>query len=312
MDNSGGGAVAIGLLCLLATTWAAASQDGLVQDRFKVDGSPNYLRGMSLMNHVDDFTILIPVDEYLKEEDSLKDIYTKLHRMYESYGKNEESEEIYIAFRAFSFMDLKNHDGLCSIPQIKAFLFFNQVDQNLTPAELALKRYVNHYAPEKFKRCAEAIRPNIEKGMHEEKLDEFFKRLFGLPNAADDSELYSRVKDINLLENELEFDRTLEMFGKKTRDPTEEAQLIKDFIFDHCSNFSFQGEPLILVNALGLASETDPRLQKLIEYDHICWYVTRGENSMELFENIKRQLELARPQKPSFNLGCLGAICARN
>jgi hypothetical protein len=61
MDNRGGGAVAFGLLCLFAATWTATSHDKFPQSRFKVDGSPDFLRGISLMNDMYDFTISIPV-----------------------------------------------------------------------------------------------------------------------------------------------------------------------------------------------------------------------------------------------------------
>jgi hypothetical protein len=310
MDSRGGGAIALGMLCLLAATWAAASGDSMMQDRFKVDGSPDYLRGMSLMNHMDNFTISVPIDGHLKEDDSFEAQIDKLKRICRAHKGSFHTSLLYKAL-----LDFPNHNGLCSLLQMKIFLFANQVGQTLTPAELALKRYVNHFAPEKFKACADTMRPNIPKRTCEEKLDELFMRLFGLPNATDDSELYSRVRDINLFEDKLEFDRTL----KKAHKPATDARKIERFIFDHCNHllansYNVPYQSMIFANALGLACETDPRMQKLIEYDHICWHVTRRKDSMQLFENIKRQLERleqARPRK-SLLRGCLGATCARN
>jgi hypothetical protein len=179
---------------------------------------------------------------------------------------------------------------------------------------LALKRYVNHFAPEKFKRCAAGARLlSTPRRTSEEKLDKFFKKLFRLPNGADDSELYSRVKDINLLEDELEFDQTLE----KTHEPTEDARQIESLILDPCERwldgkFAKRFQPGIFANALGLVSETSARSKKLIEYDHICWYVKQWKDSNRLFENIKRQLKRARQRKSFFNRICSRVNCAGN
>jgi hypothetical protein len=317
MDNRGGGAVAFGLLCLLAATWATASGDSLMQDRFKVDGSPDYLRGTFIMNRLDysGFKILIPIEAHLKGNESLGRQNQIFESILETHGEIGGIREQILALLDFPKC------CSCSEVQMRFFLFLNQVGQTLTPAELALKRYVNYFALDKFKQCAEESKvENPEKSLGEFEFDLFYKKLFRLPDGADDGELYSRVKDINLLEDELEFDRTLPMLIKWTGKPAKDALDLAASFFADCRlmpitpdiDYYYYYSSIIFANALGLTSETDPRRQKLIEYDHICWYVSRRKE--QLYENIKRQLERAQKRDSLFNkfAGCLGAICDRD
>jgi hypothetical protein len=315
MDSRGGGAIALGLLCLLAATWATAGGDSLVQDRFKVGGSPHYLRGTYIMKGLDElgFKILIPIEAHLKGDESLEKQIEIFKSIRETHAEIESIREQILALLDFP------RCCSCSVLQMRFFLFLNRVGQTLTPAELALKKYVNHFAPEKFKRCAEESKvKNLAHSWGELEFDSFYKKLFGLPDGADDGELYSRVKDINLLEDELEFDRTLPMLIKWRGKPAKDARNLARIILDDCRFMSITPDikyyyRIILANALGFP-ETDPRRQKLIEYDHICWYVTRPEDSTQLYENIKRQLERAQKRDSLLNkvTGCLGAICDRD
>jgi hypothetical protein len=287
------------LCCVLAATVAIASAGEVSRDVYKINGKP--VRGMDLMAETDGHELAdawadlyeVPEPDTSEPEKFLE----WLERTKETVRENvkadaqryNEPDKIFDTLN--DMIEVANADGYCSHSQMRAFLLANKVQNNFR----SLANYLNHYMPQKLANCAEKARntfPPKSDGFHsyERTLDDFYSRILG--QGASDEELYNALRNTDLLNDEVNFAAGLEIAQENTDvEAGPDHERIYLFLLEKCNNLRFydadQLDAILLSDAIAPVEES-PRIQKLIEYDHTCYYLRK--NSDRFQENVQRQL----------------------
>jgi hypothetical protein len=290
------------LCCVLVATAAIASGGEIPLAVYEINGKP--LRGMELMTETDgreladewDNLYEVPVPDSLSPEQFLE----WLERTEETVRKNSRDyvDPDTILARLEEMIELGYADGYCPHSQMRAFLLANKANDQVPSTFRPLANYLNHYMPQKLANCAKSARGALPpKGdlfqMFESELDEFYELILGLPAGANDKQLANRLRQTNLLKDEVNFAAGLEIAQSSIYPdfyPDEEKTY--GFLLYACNSMRYyngnQLDAILLSDAIEARVERDPRLLKLIEYDHACYYVTN--NKREFMENVRRQL----------------------
>jgi hypothetical protein len=291
--------VALGLLCFLAATCTTGRAGDVRQDEFKIEGWVGRLRGMMSM-----------LDASSKETDAvLKAIRSKLDRGAKPTETLEKLKmirqgllkrngecctDLTTASLVEELIGLADTKKLCTPWQSILFLAANQVVGFPWPTYNTLKTYVNHFGKKKFSMCAEWAIKTLERNdlpKIDEKFDRFFRDLLDLNPTDDNRTLLEKLKATNLLRStELQFGLTLRLDAVK--EAAKRLYNISDkyyypqhggdiwaFFYRSCEelrNHTFRRlDWILLSNDAQMISQLNDRLKKLIEYDHVCWYVLK-------------------------------------
>jgi hypothetical protein len=288
-------AVALGLLGLLAVTWATGTAHDVPQHKFKIEGSADYLRGMYSMIEAPKFKPLLSENfGNQSSPDKIRSIALQLHKELQENRRGHERKRYHEEIKLIeALVDIGHVDKYCfRRDQWILFLFANQVGFPKGTKNTAFKNYVNHVGKQKLAKCASQaldyikIRAELTSG-----LDTFFKALFRLPEGADDRQLCERLTSTNLLEDELHLAPTLKLPTvietvrgvKKVGDSYElkDGGDVMAFISDQCSNLAIELhgalDMILLREDHQVISKLDDKVKKWIEYDHACWYLVKYE-----------------------------------
>jgi hypothetical protein len=288
------------LLCyVLAAILAAASDHGVPQDAYEINGRP--VPAMALMAETDDLELEdlwtnlddFPVpyssspeqfSEWLK---AIKELVANNARQY--YQPNVMLEQLE------DMIQVVNADGYCSHTQMRFFLLANKVLASSNFKSLA--DYLNHFLPQKVANCAKKARKVLIERIGSNSydwnptFDDFYKSLFNLPREADDEQLYTTLKRTNLLKDDMNFAAGA-MVAQSVTYLYDYDKIVHYFFKQKCRSLrnaiADLLDVILLSDAIEARVERDPRLLKLIEYDHACYYVTK--NGREFMDNVRRQL----------------------
>jgi hypothetical protein len=299
-------AIVLRLLCLLAATSATGAAEDVPQDEFKIEGSASYLRGMYSMIEASKFNLELLLSEGFGIQRSQKEIHERSLELCERHYELDQGRSKKHSVRSkerkyFSLGSVRIIQALadigdlnrrcCCSDQWKLFLFVNQIGILKRTKNTAFENYVNHFGRRKLARCApDAL--DFMRNMHAKTttgFDTFFKALFRLPDDADDRQLYERLRDTNLLVDELDFAPTLKLpevfqavrWVRKVGDNYElkDGDDVMAFISRTCTYLSHVSHGMLDVILLSedsqMRSQLDDKVRKWIEYDHACWYVTK-------------------------------------
>jgi hypothetical protein len=286
------------LCCVLAATVAIASGGEVSRDVYKINGKP--VRGMDLMTETDGRELAdewadlheVPEPDASEPEKFLEWLEKTKETVKENAGHYSEPDKMFA--KLHDMIEVANADGDCSHSQMRAFLLANKVQNNFR----SLANYLNHYMPQKLAYCAKTARdafPPKGGGFHsyERTLDDFYTSLFGLLDAGDE-QLYDKLRRANLLKDIVNFAAGLEI-AQSVTDRAGEPDDVKIYLFllEKCNNMRFNDanrlDAILLSEAFEApVKESSPRLRKLIEYDHACYYVRKYPNQFQA--NVQRQL----------------------
>jgi hypothetical protein len=281
------------LCCVLAATVAIASGGEVPLAVYEINGKP--VRGMDLLTETHGRKL---ADEWAdlrggQEPDTLEpeDFLDWLEKMQGIVSWNWRGYER--RNKAFALLrdtiEVANADGYCSSSHMGAFLLANKEPSTFK----ALTNYLNYYMPQKLANCAKRTRGTLPAKRDlpfELELDAFYGRILGVPKKA--IQLANGLRQTNLLKDDVNFAKGLKIVERNDFCDDEDSveKKINEFLFRECEGMRYdigeQLSALILSNVIEGRVERDPRLLKLIEYDHACYYVTMNER--EFMENVKR------------------------
>jgi hypothetical protein len=327
-------AAALGLLCFLAATCTTGCAGDVQQNEFAIEGSVGPLRGTVAMHDASSMSIESELLEGLTSELSPEQMLDTFRKERSRKLHKHTYQKVKIAPGNYNIiwnpLDLSGLDALidfantdlyfCSLWQVKLFLHVNRVGQSPPPL---LKEYMNHYGAKKFKSCADRGLEQLRrpKGIFEHKFDNFFRVLLGLSEEAGDEDLWKKLRQTNLLEDELNFSGAMKSGDGDSKEPNSSGVNILKYLKSNCDVLeNYTGlESIILSDAWQGGLELNDRTRKLIEYQNACWYVLKYPS--ELVKNVDRQRGLAAGYLGNLgdlddlrnlgNLGnLLGKVCA--
>jgi hypothetical protein len=299
MPNTSVSAIISVMCCLLAASPALSSEGSVSQTEFKVND--NYLRGMGAMAALGPRPASGLASE-LQEALGLEPPASELEpeKLAEFLEKSLEIKRAALGHLEV-LVKLAKEEKDCSREQIDGFLLANRIGAHKSEESefaKALVRYLNHFGLKKFSRCATKVKNSFARKREpptvaESRLDLFYRKLFQLPDSADDGELYQQLRAKNLLE-----DKRLD-FAAAHKVAIGGHQVSYEtvyFIEQQCKSLrSDLGDRLDIINLFNAVKKKDEkdkvedmRLLKLAEYDHICWYTK--VKPVEFLANVERNL----------------------
>jgi hypothetical protein len=307
-------AVPLGLLCLLAVTWATGTARDVPQDKF----TAGFPRGMYSMIEAEKYEFndkfepelteaiesnnltteilkkmkkrCLEINDFYKQKDRFSTDEYFSNKKYCNTKREEKTKlDIYSILPdghikiMWAMVEIGDVNGRCDDrDQWELFLFANERQLISVKTNQVSIDYVNHFGKKKLEKCAPKAIDNLREKPEDftDDFDKFFKTLFDLPRDASDLELHEALRSTNLLEDELDLAPTLNLFKKDDYVPKRGLD-VKKLIYGMCENLAARLNGMLDVILLRelydsrMSLELDDRVKKWIEYDHACWYVVK-------------------------------------
>jgi hypothetical protein len=276
----------LGLVCVLGALLAIARGEQFPKSGYVIGGQD--MRGMGGMIGLD-WSLPSGCLEFSTSKHSssmLPDDFVEYIRKLKLKGKTGSGTDASVLLDEPGFE--------CKRRSVELFLMVNHLhDGESHCRNAALEGRVNHVFGRNLAKCAPIALEEIE--MHpqpeyERKFDTFFGKLHGV-DANDNDELFAALRSNNLIDREMNLKGAIESVEGKRQAKTNYASRVEGFFKKECFRFRKElGLELDLVNLWKVMQKgtASSRVNKLLEYDHVCWYTQehRKEFSRKLASSL--------------------------